>query len=126
MLQKQVIHSLPEIMEKLRVDLQIHRKELFELGPSTPKTQHEKDKLLLKEIDSFLNAMVGASTIYNMYAFAVVETHSTLRKVEMAQKVYNAIYEECGKFLRDMKRPAPLASSRRSESTLAFSVAFTL
>jgi hypothetical protein len=41
-----VVHALPEITEKIRNDLNIHRKELMELGPVTPKTQQEKVPLL--------------------------------------------------------------------------------
>lgn len=128
MLQRQVIHSLPEITEKIRNDLYTHRKELAEMGPPTPKTQQEKvslhlvnalndlqDKLMLKELDNFLNAMVGASTIYSMYD-SPASPISPNSKIEMAQKVYNTIYEECGKFMRDMKRPAPMVTSRKSES----------
>eukprot|EP01130_Rhizamoeba_saxonica_P003115 TRINITY_DN1345_c0_g1_i1.p1 TRINITY_DN1345_c0_g1~~TRINITY_DN1345_c0_g1_i1.p1 ORF type:complete len:687 (+),score=121.86 TRINITY_DN1345_c0_g1_i1:39-2099(+) len=87
MLEKKVMHFLPEIVDKLRNDLYKLSKELEECGYS-PKNEYQRDEILLSEIDNFLNRLIGASTIYEI-------------KVEVAKSIYKTIYDRCTNRLKN-------------------------
>eukprot|EP00696_Hemimastix_kukwesjijk_P010491 gnl/Hemi2/23215_TR7782_c0_g1_i2.p1 gnl/Hemi2/23215_TR7782_c0_g1~~gnl/Hemi2/23215_TR7782_c0_g1_i2.p1 ORF type:complete len:672 (-),score=156.75 gnl/Hemi2/23215_TR7782_c0_g1_i2:128-1843(-) len=80
-LHRKVVQALPRIIETMRADLQAFRKQLAALGPGFVSPQ-QRDHLLLEEMGKFLKGMLGASAIDDI-------------KVEIAQTIYSAVYQEC-------------------------------